>query len=232
MDKDGVFRLLEENKNQRGIDNWTKMSRSGLESYGIGLTVLRKLAKKIGRNSELASELWNSNCYDAKIISLLIDDPKTITREQAERQVEELHGGYLVHVFSSCGATLGKTAFVKDIIEEWIRSDDSIRRQCGYGLLYDLSKSKKKSAPDDEYFLTYLGYIEESYEAADKRLLLAMGTAVMGIGQRNRNLHGPALALAKKIGPINFNEEGQKCDPFDVAKNLTSQYLTEKFGLS
>ena len=40
---------------------------------------------------------------------------EALTREQAERQVEQLHGGMLVHVFSSCDATLAKTPFVVEL---------------------------------------------------------------------------------------------------------------------
>ena len=127
MKKNEVFKLLDDNKNQRGIENWKKMNRSNLNSFGIGLTVLRKLAKKIGRNAELAAELWETDNYDARIISMLIDDPKKITREQIEAQVEQLEGGYLCHVFSSCDATLGKTDFVLDLIKDWIPGNDETR---------------------------------------------------------------------------------------------------------
>ena len=44
-------------KNERGIAHWNKRSWK-LRSYGIGLTQLRKLAKKIGRDHELAAELF------------------------------------------------------------------------------------------------------------------------------------------------------------------------------
>ena len=71
-----VMALLKENKNERGIANWRKTGeRSGrLKSYGIGLTQLRKMAKRIGRDHKLAQRLWKSNVYDAKIIGLLVDD--------------------------------------------------------------------------------------------------------------------------------------------------------------
>lgn len=230
MDKSDVYSLLEENRNQRGIDNWAASDRK-LDSYGIGLTLLRKLARRIGRDAPLASELWNGNNYDAKIISLLIDDPKLMSREQVERQVDELEEGYLVHVFSSCNATLGKTSFVRDLIDDWIPSQDAIRCRCGYGLLYDLSKSKKKDAPGNEYFLNYLRVIEDSYEGAERLVLLAMGGALQGIGLRNLTLYREALRLAEIIGPIDFNEEGQHCDPLDVVKNLTSDSVLKKFGL-
>jgi len=231
MTKKEVIDLLKENKNPRGIENWKKHNSSHLESYGIGLTVLRKLAKKVGRNAPLAEELWEIQNHDAKIISLLINDPKTLTRQRVEQQVEQLHGGYLAHVFSSCNATLGKAPFVIEVIDDWIISDDRIRRCCGYGLLYELSKSKKKNAPGDDYFLAYLRHIQGNFHHVRKQELLSMGVAVQGIGVRNINLHKPALELANKIGPIDFNEKGQKCDPYDVAKHLTSSYVVEKFGL-
>tara|TARA_B100002019_G_C21078137_1_gene502400 strand:+ start:438 stop:722 length:285 start_codon:yes stop_codon:yes gene_type:complete len=81
------------------------------QEFRIGLTVLRKLAKKIGRNHKLALQLWKSDFYVAKIISILIDDPKKISREQVEEQVEEMNQGHLAHVFSICNATLSKNTF-------------------------------------------------------------------------------------------------------------------------
>jgi 3-methyladenine DNA glycosylase AlkD len=67
---------------------------------------LRKLAKKIGRNRDLSLALWDTSVYEAKVISLLIDEPAAMTRAQAERQVEEVSAAQLSHVFSSCDASL------------------------------------------------------------------------------------------------------------------------------
>ena len=106
-----VFSLLEANRNERGIKNWEKMGpeAKGLISFGIGLTQLRKLAKWIGRNHDLALQLWDSDNYDAKIIGLLIDEPKKLTREQAESQVADVGWGcrsYSVLELQSVGAAL------------------------------------------------------------------------------------------------------------------------------
>ncbi|NNF36614.1 MAG: hypothetical protein HKN68_21105 [Saprospiraceae bacterium] len=232
MNTTEVLSLLEEHKNERGIANWNKLhpNKNKLKSFGIGLTQLRKLAKKIGRDHELALELWKSEYYDARIISLLIDDPKLITQEQAEMQVDQLKGGHLAHVFSSCDATLAKTPFTKELADRWIVSDDLMRKQCGYGLLYELSKSKKKSAPDNKYFLSQIKYIEESFKKESIPIKMSMGGALLGMGKRNLELHGPALKVAQMMGPIDFDKRG-KCDPFDVAKNLNSVYVKEKFGI-
>ena len=231
MNKADVLDYLKSNQDPRGIEHWKRFADAsgGLKSYGIGLTKLRKYSKTVGRDPMLAKQLWRSNVYDMKIISLLIDDPKAITIEQAEEQVEQLQGGMLAHVFSSCDATLAKAPFVVELADKWIKSKDPVRRGCGYGLLYETSKSKKKSAPDEDYFLAHIAHIDKTYANESTDNLLAMGGALIGIGKRSKKLNAAALKVARKIGPIDFDPDG-RCDPMDPVKHLTSSYIREKLG--
>ena len=228
-----VIAILKDNQNKKNIESWNKRgSATGrLKSFGIGLTVLRKLAKKIGRDRNLAQELWETDIYDAKIISLLIDDPKQITLEQAETQVDNLRQGHLAHVFSSCGASLAKTHFVVPLLVEWINCKDTMRQNCGYGLLYEVSKSKKKDAPVDDFFLKRIQEISTNFHKTHKTVQLAMGGALIGIGKRNAILNASALKVAKSIGPIQFESNGSNCEPLDVTKHLTSDYIKNKLGV-
>lgn len=233
MNKTQVMALLKANKNEDGIEKWkAKRSKSRkLKSFGIGLTELRKLAKQIGRNRELALKLWESDVYDAKVIALLIDDPKQITREQAETQVEGVDQGYLEHVFSTCGAPLANTSFVVELASEWIESKDPRRRSSGYGLLYELSKSKKKSAPDEAFFLKVVQRIRKQFDSEVRAVQGSMGAALMGIGKRTAKLNAAALKVAKYTGPIEFESSSDNCEPFDVTKHLTSDYIKKKLGV-
>lgn len=232
MTKAEVLQHLKDNQDARGIAHWNKHPEKsgGLRSYGIGLTKLRKYAKTVGRDPKLARTLWKSKVYEAKVIGLLIDDPKTMTMEQAEQQVEELDGGFLAHVFSTCGAPLAKTSFVVELADKWIDSDDPVRRRCGYGLLYEISKSKKKSAPDEDYFLGHIKRIDERRSKQETDSLMCMANALMGMGMRTKTLNAAALKVANAIGPIDFDPNG-RCDPYDVAKHLTGEHAKKKLGL-
>lgn len=232
MTKTRVMEFLEAEQDARGIANWEKHAEDagGLKSYGIGLTRLRKFAKELGRDAGLAKQLWKTKIYEAKVIALLIDDPKTLTIEQAEAQVEQLQGGYLAHVFSSCDATLAKAPFVLELLESWVESDDPVRVRCGHGLLYEVSKWKKKTAPDEAWFRRHLARIEAVYADRPCAVVMSMAGAVMGIGMRSKGLHAAALKLAKKIGPIDFDPDG-RCDPMDVAKNLQSPTVKKRLDL-
>ena len=229
-----VLDLLDAERDERGMKNWEAMgpSTAGLRSYGIGLTRLRKLSKQIGRDRKLAQELWKTGVYDAKVIALLIDDPAQITRDQAESQVEDLAGGMLAHVFASCDATLAKTSFVVELADQWIRSDDPVRRDCGYGLLYEVSKFSGKKAPSEEFFLAHIDRIADKIDRESEKVRLSMGAALMGIGKRTARLNKAALQVARDVGPIEFTSASGACEPFDVVKHLTSDRLVEKLGIS
>ncbi|MDZ3824333.1 MAG: DNA alkylation repair protein [Pseudoxanthomonas sp.] len=228
-----VLALLESERDERGMKAWEKLGprTGGLRSHGIGLTRLRKLAKRIGRDRALSLALWRTDVYDARVIALLIDDPAQITRDQAERQVGELAGGMLAHVFASCDATLAKTPFMVELAEAWIRSDDPVRRDCGYGLLYEASKLSGRKAPSDDFFLAQVERIANTIDGEPENVRLAMATALMGIGKRSAALNKAALKVAQGVGPIEFTSASGTCEPFDVAKHLTTDRLKEKLGL-
>lgn len=235
MNRDDVLAWLEENRNERGMMHWEKLGekRGGLEGYGLGLTQLRKLAKTLGRNRELALELWRTKVYEARVLGLLIDDPKQLPREQAERQVEELNGGQLAHVFASCDATLAKTPYAFELADEWLASDDPVRRRCAYSLLYELSKKKKVQGMDDDYLLGRIAQVRQSIHGEAMPVREAMLLMLMGIGKRNATLNRAALEVARAVGTAGIDYgPGNACEPLDVAKHLTSDYLKEKLGLA
>jgi 3-methyladenine DNA glycosylase AlkD len=229
MTKDEVMAWLEENTNERGVAHWQKRQWK-LKSFGLGLTQLRKLAKKIGRDHELAQQLWASDVYDAKVVGLLIDEPNKVTREQAEEQVEQLQEGMLVHVFASCDATLAKTPFAFDLAREWMDSEDPVRRRCAWALQYELSKKNPKGM-DDDFLLDRIERIRSSIHDEDMWVRESMATALMGIGKRNKQLNQAAIKAAKAIGPIDIDYgDDNSCQPLDVLKHLESEHLKKKFA--
>jgi 3-methyladenine DNA glycosylase AlkD len=233
MTKTEVLDLLEENRNARGEANWKEMGdrTGGLASFGIGLTKLRAIAKQVGRNHDLALTLWNERNHDAKIIGLLIDDPTQLTRDQVEQQVDGAGPGLLSHVLSSCDATLPKSPIALEIAKSWMASKDSVRRSCGYGLVYELAKDKKDKRLTDEFFLGCVETIGKTIAKEENRVRIGMGGALMSIGKRNKKLNAAAIKLARAIGPIHFSDGNKQCEPMNVLKHLTSDYLRHKLGV-
>ncbi len=234
MTKTEILAWLRANRNARGVAHWKAMEadNGGLASDGIGLTQLRKFAKTIQRDHRLAQSLWKTNHHEAKVLGLLLDEPKRITQEQAEAQVGAVEPGYLAHVFSSCDATLAKTDFAFQLAKKWVDQSDSLKKRCGYGLVYELSKSKRDAANRDPFYHVRIDRIRKEIENADPCLKVAMGGALIGIGKRSPSLNAAAIVAAKEIGPIDFNDGDSKCEPMDVVKHLTSDGLKKRLGIS
>ncbi|MEX2244745.1 MAG: DNA alkylation repair protein [Trueperaceae bacterium] len=232
MTKTEVIEILKESRDARGEAHWKKMGdgTGGLASYGIGLTKLRAIAKKIGRDHDLALKLWNEKNHDAKIVGLLIDDPKKLTLEQMEEQVDGVGPGMLSHAFTACGAVLPKSPIAFEIAKDWMASKDKVRRSCGYGLVYELAKDTKDKRLTDEFFLGCIDKIGKTIAKEENWVRVGMGGALMSIGKRNKKLNAAAIKVAKAIGPIHFSDGDKKCEPMDVLKHLTSDYLRSKLG--
>ncbi len=56
-----------------------------------------------------------------------------------------------------------------------------------------------------------------------------MCAALIGIGKRNAKLNKAAIRAVKAIGPVEIDDGDNNCEPVDVLKHLTSEYLKEKF---
>jgi 3-methyladenine DNA glycosylase AlkD len=211
-----VLAILEKNKDPRGIEHWKKYSFKKLESYGIGLTKLKALAKKIGKDHTLAGELWKVNYYDTKAMAILIEEPKLVTEAQVDTRVEELNG-LLIHVF--CTMLMVKLPFLKKKVDEWTKSKDDRIRRCGYTSLYVLAKSGEDI--EDKYFESYLETIEKKLQKEENMVKDSMNNSIFTIGMRNKNLNRKAVAVAKKIGKVKVDYGDNSCEAIDCIKHLT-----------
>jgi 3-methyladenine DNA glycosylase AlkD len=56
----------------------------------------------------------------------------------------------------------------------------------------------------------------------------AMNAALMGIGKRNLKLNKAALKAARTIGPVEIDYGNNSCEPIDITKHLTADWLKKK----
>ncbi len=223
-----VKNILEENKNERGIAVWQRTTTNpNLKTYGIGLTQLKKMAKGIGKNHDLALELWKDDYLDCILLSTMIEEPKKVTREQVEMQKEHLDYWMLAHTY--CSVLLPKVSFLKNLAEEWIDSDDVTEKRCAYLMLYEIAKNIKKLS--DEYFIPYLETIENELQKQENFVKDAMNNCIWMIGSRSKTLHEIALRVARNIGKVVVDYGDNSCEALNAEKHLLTERTLKKIGL-
>lgn len=221
MNKQDVIKLLEANKNERGLAHW---KHKELKSFGLGLTQIKKLAKQVGKNHELALELFDSDVYDAKVLSTIIEEPKKVTREQIDQQIKHVFEVDLAHCY--VGYLLSRLKWAKDLAREWCDSTDDDLRRLGYSLLYHVAKDDKKIP--DNFFEPYLKIIEKECQSSPNMLKNSMNGALLMIGQRSPALNKEGIRVAKKIGKVEVDYGDNSCEAPDALAHLSKDSVQKK----
>jgi 3-methyladenine DNA glycosylase AlkD len=180
-------------------DNIAGQRRFGItpktEQLGIGMTLLRALARNHRRNHALALELWATAIHDARVLAILVEDWRQITRTQAEAWTRECDSWALVD--GCCGHLFSRTPFAVEKAVTWSKRKDEFVKRAGFSLMAGIAVHRKDLP--DEVFLLFLPHIER--EATDERNFVkkAVNWALRQIGKRNSTLRKAAIAEAKRI---------------------------------
>lgn len=174
------------------------MARVGIptqRAFGVGLPVLRTLARRYRRDHALAEQLWLSDVHEARLLATLIDDPRQVDAEQLERWAADLDGWDLCD--QCCLNLFVRTPFAHAKAVEWSDRSAVFVKRAGFVLMAQLAVHDKR-APDAT-LLAFLPLIRR--EAHDERNYVkkAVSWALRQIGKRNAALNAAAVALAEEL---------------------------------
>jgi 3-methyladenine DNA glycosylase AlkD len=194
-DVDSILALLRENATPASLAG---MSRFGIDTstaLGVRVPVLRKLAREIRKDHQLALRLWGTGVHEARILASMIDVPSEVTQKQIRDWTADFNSWDVCD--QVCGNLFDKTPFAVACAKKFCRHKEELVKRAGFVLMAEMAVHDKK-APD-EVFLEFLPLIEE--EAWDGRNFVkkAVNWALRQIGKRNKRLLKPAIAAAERI---------------------------------
>ena len=174
------------------------MARFGITSrrvLGVPSAALRAIARKAGRDTHLASRLWDSGVYDARILAAYVADARALTRREMDRWAREFDSWALCD--NTCIHLFRKTAFAWDRAVRWSGRRQEFVKRAGFALMATLAVHDKKAG--DEAFLALLPILER--EARDPRHFVkkAVNWALRQIGKRNPALCRQAMETAARL---------------------------------
>jgi 3-methyladenine DNA glycosylase AlkD len=178
-------------------------TREGMARYGIpsenasGVTVadIRLLAKRLGRDHDLALALWETGSYEARMLTPFIDEPARVTPSQMDRWWHDFDSWAICDAL--CFHLFDKTPHAWRKIAKWSKARAEFARRAAFALLVSVALHDK-TAPD-KLFLDSFSLIARA--ATDDRNFVkkAVSWALRGIGKRNAKLHAAALKLARRL---------------------------------
>ena len=219
-----IVRQLRRLGTRRNVDGMARFGIHAAKVFGVSKPKLDTLARKIGKDHDLALALWTTGIHDAKILAGMIDDPAKLTAAQMESWVTDFDNwdtcdGTCCHLF-----VFAEPAWIKAVA--WTRRKEEFQKRAGFALAAYLAY-RDKTAKDSQ-FLDFLKIIER--EAEDERNFVrkAVNWALRNIGKRNLNLNRAAIATSERLRQR--ESRVARWIAGDALRELHSEAVQARFG--
>jgi 3-methyladenine DNA glycosylase AlkD len=195
MTRDEVIDWLERRGSKKNREGMARYGIPSERAFGVTMATMRVLAKRIGRDHELAARLWASGWHEARIMAAFIEEPALVTRAQMNAWAADFNSWALCD--SVCMNLFDQVAFAYELAAKWSKARTEFVRRAGYALMASLAGHDRR-APDSR-FLPFLPLIEEA--GGDDRNFVKKGAswALRRIATRSPRLRVASLGLARRM---------------------------------
>lgn len=168
------------------------------KQYGVKTGDLRKLAKKIKSNHDLALQLWKTGNIDAQMLAILIMDHKQLTAKQLDTMVREARFGWVAEWLQSYIIKEQPPAEKEKLREKWMKKSekDSWAARAGW----HLTASNINQGNDGVDVEALLDRIEKEMPKAAPETKWTMNNTLGAIAIKHAKHRKRAIAIGEKIG--------------------------------
>jgi len=222
-----VEEVLEKLKSKAEPDRLQGMARFGMTTelrLGVSIPDIRKLAKNLGKNHELALELWNTGIAEAQIVAGMIADPNKLTTDQMDDWVKDLNSWDICDQL--CMNLFDRSPLAWGKIYNWSIREEEFVKRAAYALIACIAWHDKTTT--DDKFIELLPVIVQG--ATDERNFVkkAVNWALRHIGKRNINLNRAAIDTAKSI--LQIDSRAARWIASDAIRELQSDAVRTRLS--
>ena len=186
-------------------------------SWGVYQKDISALAKKIGKNTAIGIQLFETGNYDAQILCSKICKPKEITEAMMDEWIKnfntwEICDSFCMQLFKYHSLAV-KKAF------DWSKLENEFEKRAGFVLMatYGFADKKAENEIFEQFFPVLITH------AKDDRIYIkkAVNWALRQIGKRNVDLQKKAIVTAKVI--LKQNSKSAQWIAKDALKELQGE---------
>lgn len=192
---DETLSWMEKHGSKRTRDGMARYGIVADKAFGISVSALQQLGKRLGKDHDVALALWDTGWYEARMLSAFVDEPERVTLRQMDRWAKDFDNWAVCdHV---CFHLFDRTPHAWKKIDQWGDRREEFVKRAAFALIAGLWLHDK--AADDKAFLHTLPLIERA--ASDDRNFVKKGVswALRHIGHRNAKLHAAAVKTARRL---------------------------------
>jgi 3-methyladenine DNA glycosylase AlkD len=193
-----VVRTLERLSDRSRLEGMARFGIATTRAVGVTVTELRRFARDLGHDHELAAALWASGVHEARLLASLVDEPAMVSEAQMEAWVADLDSWDVCD--GVCANLFDRTPFALDKAVEWSSREPEFEKRAAFALMASATVHRKDLP--DAAFASLLPVIRA--QAIDERNYVkkAVSWALRQIGKRSPGLNSRAVRTAEQIERI------------------------------
>jgi 3-methyladenine DNA glycosylase AlkD len=217
---------LQRKSTRRDRDNLARFGITANKAFGVSTSNVQALAKRLGRNHDVAAALWDTGWYEARLLTSFVDEPALVTPEQMDRWCRDFDNWGVCDTL--CFHLFDRTAHAWAKVHQWSREEDEFVKRAAFALLASLAGHDKKAG--DRAFAECLPLIERA--AADERNFVKKGVnwALRRVGRRSAVLNAAAIKVAGRLAKS--TGAAARWVGKDALRELTSPAVVRQFASS
>jgi 3-methyladenine DNA glycosylase AlkD/uncharacterized protein YdhG (YjbR/CyaY superfamily) len=166
------------------------------KAFGIAVGTLQKLAKEIGKNHDLALDLWKTGWYEARMLAAFIDEIEEVTPLQMDSWCNDFDNWGICDTV--CFKLFDQSPHAFEKIPKWCKRKEEFVRRGGFALMACVALHNKDAA--EEKFATCFPLIEAAADDDRNFVKKSVNWALRSLGHvHSHSIKLAALALAKKL---------------------------------
>ena len=224
MDFQEVIAYFEEISDENVVNSNKRFAIGCQYSYGIRLPVIRKLAKEIGKNHDLAIELWNHPYYESHLLATMIEQKEKVTSEQLDEWVNSFYSWDIVD--QACINLLVDLPEARDNIFIWCDAEKEFVKRTAFSLIAVIAVHDKKASAKD--FDKYFPLIKKASFDNRNFVKKSVNWALRQIGKRDLDCNRKALDVAYEISQI--DDKTFKWISSNAIRELESEKVQKKIS--
>jgi len=212
--------VLDQLNNKAKSDQLDGMARFGIvgdQRLGVSVPDMRKIAKDIGKDHQLALDLWETGIPEAMIVASMVAEPDKLTEEQMEDWVVDINSWDICD--QVCMNLFEKSPLAEKKIHDWSQREEEFVKRSAYALIACLAWHDKEAS--DEEFTKYFTVIIRGASDDRNYVKKAVSWALRNIGKRNLYLNQAAVEAAREIQQI--DAKSARWIASDVIRELESE---------
>ncbi len=222
MNADEIITLLKSKCDPEAVAGKARFGINPHNNLGLSIYQLRPIARQVGRNHQLALQLWETGVHDARLLACFIDNPLEVTPGQMDSWAADFDSWDICD--QACTSLFDKTQYAWDKVYGWAERTEEFVKRGAFSLIAGLAVHDKNAV--DSSFEQMFPVIMKHSDDERNYVKKAVNWALRTIGKRNISLNKKAVTVAYKLKQR--NSSAARWIASDAIRELTSDKIQQR----